>query len=163
MPRGVTMGPFLAWQPSGLNRQFGERIFALPPFAAGPAEAFEAADGDLGEDRVDIERDGAAAGPFAGEQRRSGMSEGIDHPIRLRRGAADDPLERLQGLLRIAAGDVLVQAVEDLLDVHPDVPGPDRIRLAARGILGPLAGDLLVIAAQDLRYVGIFGGDVEMR
>src|SRR4029078_1436540 len=73
----------------------------------------------------------------------------------------NDPLNRLQRLLGIAAGHILMHSVEDLLDVYPDIARANRIRLATFAIFGAAAADLLVIAPQNLRDVGIFCGDIE--
>ena len=75
----------------------------------------------------------------------------------------DDAIDALQRFLRVAAGDVFLHAVENLLDIDPDVAGADRFGLAALEIFREHAADFLIITAEDFRNVGVFGFDVENR
>src|SRR4029078_9490647 len=133
----------------------------MPPGESGRAIMFETPHRDFREDRVVIESDGAPSEPFAGNQRRSRMGEWIEHGATFARRAPNDPLNRLQRLLGIAAGHILMHSVEDLLDVYPDIARANRIPLCTFVIFGAAAADLLVIAPQNLRDVGIFCGDIE--
>ena len=89
------------------------------------------------------------------------MGKEVQDQVSRIRTRPDGALATLERLLRVTPVDVLFHAVKDLLDVHPNVPGPDVIRLAPFQVLGHYTVHFFVIAAQNLRDVRVFGLDVE--
>lgn len=91
------------------------------------------------------------------------MREEIQHQIIDRRTRLDDSFYRFKWLLRVAPRYILVHTVKDLLDINPDVPGPNKLRIASFEVLLTSSPDFLVIAAENLWYVGVLGPNVKHR
>src|SRR5437867_13391907 len=89
------------------------------------------------------------------------MREQVENHIALVGTRTHNALYALEGLLGVAAGHVLLHAIEDLLDIYPDVSGTDRVSFAAFKILSYNTVNFLVVATKNLWNVRVFRLDVE--
>ena len=79
------------------------------------------------------------------------------------RACPNDAVNRLDRFLHVAAGDILLQPIKHLLEVHPNVSCPDILGFSSFEIFRDLAVYFLIVSAKNLGYVGIFGVNVEGR
>ena len=118
---------------------------------------------DLCVDRINVDSETPAIEELGREECRAGVGKKVDHEIVSIGACSQDTLDALQRLLGIAAGDVLLDSVEDLLDVYPNVACPDGIGSTAFDILGSSSVDLLVVPAQYLGNLRVLRVDVKRR
>ena len=91
------------------------------------------------------------------------MGKEVDDQLARRRTGGDNAPTALQRFLGVAAVDIFLHPIKNLLHIHPDIAGPQVFRLAAFPVLGDLAAYGFVVAAQEAGDVGIFGGGVKGR
>ena len=87
------------------------------------------------------------------------MGEEIEHNISWLRAGFDDSFDGFEWLLCIADGNIFFHPIEHLLNINPDIPGPNIFRLAAFQILGRLAIHLFVVTPQNFGDICVLYGE----
>ena len=91
------------------------------------------------------------------------MGEQINNSISRIRACPDYAFNTFQGLLSIATRDIFFHAVENLLDIDPDISGTNRIGFATFQVFCYNAIDFLIIASKDFWDISVFCLDVKDR
>ena len=84
-----------------------------------------------------------------GDKRGARVAKKIRDEAAFPRAGQNQPFYALQGFLGIAPVDIFLHAIEDLLNINPNIAWPEVVGLASLKILGHLAIDRFVIPAQD--------------
>lgn len=145
-----------------LSIKFGEGSIPLKARFAGFSEIFKSSYGKLNEDRIVIDGVACARCFFGGDKCGSGMSKEIGDEISFFAGRSDYPFDGFEGFLRVASGDVFVHAVEDLLDVDPDISGTNAIGLAPFEVFCFFTVYRFIISFEYFWDVGIYNGKVRV-